>query len=119
MASDHPTKSLSHNHPALQAGSSTKIPIYIGNRSQRSPSVEKRPKSSRTRKSRSREPSHEPNSSRQEKSEQRSPEDDSSLLSISGMTSDNEYESNISESSGDNKPTQREAKGYWDVLVEC
>lgn len=119
MASEHPTKSVSHTHPAFQAGMSTKIPIYIGNRNQRSPSFERKSKISRTRKSRSRETSQEPNSFLQEKSDQRSPEDDSSLLSISGMTSENEYESNISENSEDNKPAQREVKGYWAELVEC
>ncbi|XP_045505247.1 microtubule-actin cross-linking factor 1 isoform X25 [Colias croceus] len=109
MASEHP-KSLSHNHPAFQTQGSTKIPIYVGNRSQRSPSVERRLKSI---KSHSRETSQDPSPTSQDpKSDQRSPEDDSSLFSISGMTSDNEYESNISESSGDaSKPTQRDVKG--------
>lgn len=112
MASEHP-KSLSHPHPAFQTQGTTRIPIYVGPRSQRTPSFERQVKS---RKSGSREPSQEPsptshNPSR--KSEQRSPEDDSSLFSIiSGMTSDNEYESNISESSCESsKPTQR-VKGY-------
>ncbi|XP_053618600.1 microtubule-actin cross-linking factor 1 isoform X38 [Plodia interpunctella] len=112
MASEYP-KSQSHNHPAFQTPGSTKIPIYVGNRSQRSPSVERRIKKSN--KSQSREVSQEPSPTSQDpsrKSEQRSPEDDSSLFSISGMTSDNEYESNISESSGEaSKPTQRDAKG--------
>ncbi|CAG4939682.1 unnamed protein product [Colias eurytheme] len=109
MASEHP-KSLSHNHPAFQTQGSTKIPIYVGNRSQRSPSIERRLKSI---KSHSRETSQDPSPTSQDpKSDQRSPEDDSSLFSISGMTSDNEYESNISESSGDaSKPTQRDVKG--------
>lgn len=114
MASEHP-KSLSHTHPAFLQGS-TKIPVYVG-RSQRTPSVERRLKLSRP----SREASQEPSPTSQDpsrKSEQRSPEDDSSLLSISGMTSDNEYESNISESSGEaSKPTQRDVKGYRPV--EC
>ncbi|KAF9423413.1 hypothetical protein HW555_001222, partial [Spodoptera exigua] len=113
MASEHP-KSLSHTHPAFQTQGSTKIPVYVGNRSHRSPSVERRLKISR--KSHSRETSQEPSPTSQgpsRKSEQRSPEDDSSLFSISGMTSDNEYESNISESSGEaSKPTQRDVKGY-------
>ncbi|XP_022818701.1 dystonin isoform X20 [Spodoptera litura] len=112
MASEHP-KSLSHTHPAFQTQGSTKIPVYVGNRSHRSPSVERRLKISR--KSHSRETSQEPSPTSQgpsRKSEQRSPEDDSSLFSISGMTSDNEYESNISESSGEaSKPTQRDVKG--------
>ncbi|XP_046973803.1 dystonin isoform X22 [Vanessa cardui] len=110
MASEHP-KSLSHTHPAFQTQGSTKIPVYIGNRSQRTPSVERRSKMSR--KSHSRETSQDPSPiSNDPKSDQRSPEDDSSLFSISGMTSDNEYESNISESSGDaSKPTQRDIKG--------
>ncbi|XP_063369716.1 dystonin [Cydia amplana] len=106
-------KSASHTHPAFHTQGSTKIPVYVGTRSQRSPSVEKRLKISR--KSQSREMSQEPSPTSQDpsrKSEQRSPEDDSSLFSISGMTSDNEYESNISESSGDaSKPTQRDIKG--------
>lgn len=118
MASEHP-KSISHTHPAFQTQGSTKIPVYVGARSQRSPSVERRLKKSR--KSHSRETSQEPSPTSLDpsrKSEQRSPEDDSSLFSISGMTSDNEYESNISESSGEvSKPTQRDAKGY--KLVEC
>lgn len=116
MASDHP-KSLSHTHPAFQTQGSTKIPIYVGNRSQRTPSVERRGKKSL--KSHSRETSQEPSPTSQDpKSDQRSPEDDSSLFSISGMTSDNEYESNISESSGEaSKPTQRDIKGY--KLLEC
>lgn len=118
MASEHP-KSFSHTHPAFQTQGSTKIPVYVGGRSQRSPSVERRMKKSR--KSHSRETSQEPSPTSLDpsrKSEQRSPEDDSSLFSISGMTSDNEYESNISESSGEaSKPTQRDAKGY--KLVEC
>lgn len=111
MASEHP-KSLSHTHPAFQIQGSTKIPVYTGNRSQRTPSIERRNKSSR--KSRSRETSQDPSPiSNDPKSDQRSPEDDSSLFSISGMTSDNEYESNISESSGEaSKPTQRDIKGY-------
>ncbi|XP_047540103.1 dystonin isoform X5 [Vanessa atalanta] len=110
MASEHP-KSLSHTHPAFQTQGSTKIPVYVGNRSQRTPSVERRSKMSR--KSHSRETSQDPSPiSNDPKSDQRSPEDDSSLFSISGMTSDNEYESNISESSGDaSKPTQRDIKG--------
>ncbi|XP_050356011.1 microtubule-actin cross-linking factor 1 isoform X18 [Nymphalis io] len=110
MASEHP-KSLSHTHPAFQTQGSTKIPVYVGNRSQRTPSVERRSKTSR--KSHSRETSQDPSPiSNDPKSDQRSPEDDSSLFSISGMTSDNEYESNISESSGDaSKPTQRDIKG--------
>ncbi|XP_075985145.1 dystonin-like protein short stop isoform X26 [Anticarsia gemmatalis] len=112
MASEHP-KSLSHTHPAFQTQGSTKIPVYVGNRSHRSPSVERRLKI--CRKSHSRETSQEPSPTSQDpsrKSEQRSPEDDSSLFSISGMTSDNEYESNISESSGEaSKPTQRDVKG--------
>lgn len=116
LASEHPK---SHNHPAFQTQGCTKIPIYVGSRSQRTPSVERQIK--RSRKSQSRETSQEPSPTSQDpsrKSEQRSPEDDSSLLSISGMTSDNEYESNISESSGDaSKPTQRDAKGYR--LVDC
>ncbi|XP_028029406.1 dystonin isoform X15 [Bombyx mandarina] len=111
MASEHP-KSLSHNHPAFQTQGSTKIPVYVGNRSQRTPSVERRLKLSR--KSNSRENSQEPSPTSLDpsrKSEQRSPEDDSSLFSISGMTSDNEYESNMSESSGEaSKPTQRGTK---------
>ncbi|XP_045525143.1 dystonin isoform X25 [Pieris brassicae] len=107
MASE-PPKSLSHNHPAFQTQGTTKIPIYVGNRSQRSVSAERRLKSGK-----SRETSQDPSPMSQDpKSDQRSPEDDSSLFSISGMTSDNEYESNISESSGDaSKPTQRDAKG--------
>ncbi|KAI8432891.1 hypothetical protein MSG28_013815 [Choristoneura fumiferana] len=112
MASEHP-KSVSHTHPAFQTQGSTKIPVYVGNRSQRTPSVERQLKTSR--KIQSRETSQEPSPTSQDpsrKSEQRSPEDDSSLFSISGMTSDNEYESNISESSGDaSKPTQRDVKG--------
>ncbi|RVE46942.1 hypothetical protein evm_008421 [Chilo suppressalis] len=112
MASEHP-KSLSHTHPAFQTQGSTKIPVYVGTRSQRTPSVERRMKKPRT--SHSRETSQEPSPTSLDpsrKSEQRSPEDDSSLFSISGMTSDNEYESNISESSGEaSKPTQRDAKG--------
>ncbi|XP_050668118.1 uncharacterized protein LOC126967614 isoform X21 [Leptidea sinapis] len=110
MASEHP-KSLSRTHPAFQTQGSTKIPIFVGNRSQRSPSTERRQKSSR--KSHSREASQEPSPmSNDPKSDQRSPEDDSSLFSISGMTSDNECDSNISESSGDgSKPTQRDIKG--------
>ncbi|XP_026728108.1 dystonin isoform X26 [Trichoplusia ni] len=112
MASEHP-KSISHTHPAFQTQGSTKIPVYVGNRSHRSPSVERRLKISR--KTHSRETSQEPSPTSQgpsRKSEQRSPEDDSSLFSISGMTSDNEYESNISESSGEaSKPTQRDVKG--------
>ncbi|XP_072947997.1 microtubule-actin cross-linking factor 1 isoform X8 [Epargyreus clarus] len=110
MASEHP-KSLSHTHPAFQTQGSTKIPIYVGNRSQRTPSIERRGKKSQ--KSHSRETSQEPSPTSQDpKSDQRSPEDDSSLFSISGMTSDNEYESNISESSGEaSKPTQRDIKG--------
>lgn len=113
MASEHP-KSLSHTHPAFQTQGSTKIPVYVGNRSQRSPSVERRFK---TRKSRSRETSQDPSPiSNDPKSDQKTPEDDSSLFSISGMTSDNEYESNISESSGEaSKPTQRDIKGYKPV----
>ncbi|XP_037296445.1 microtubule-actin cross-linking factor 1 isoform X21 [Manduca sexta] len=111
VASELP-KSLSHTHPAFQTQGSTKIPVYVGNRSQRTPSVERRLK---IRKSQSRETSQEPSPTSQDpsrKSEQRSPEDDSSLFSISGMTSDNEYESTISESSGDaSKPTQRDVKG--------
>ncbi|CAG9570643.1 unnamed protein product [Danaus chrysippus] len=109
MASEHP-KSLSHTHPAYQTQGSTRIPVYVGNRSQRTPSVERRNKS---HKSQSRETSQDPSPiSHDPKSDQRSPEDDSSLFSISGMTSDNEYESNISESSGDaSKPTQRDIKG--------
>lgn len=118
MASEHP-KSLSHNHPAFQTQGSTKIPIYVGNRSQRTPSVERRLKLSR--KSNSRENSQVPSPTSLDpsrKSEQRSPEDDSSLFSISGMTSDNEYESNMSESSGEaSKPTQRGTK--WYKPVEC
>ncbi|CAH2057368.1 unnamed protein product, partial [Iphiclides podalirius] len=112
MASEHP-KSLSHNHPAFLTQGSTKIPVYVGNRSRRSPSADRGSKASRQ--SHSRELSQEPsptshNPSR--KSDQRSPEDDSSLFSISGMTSDNEYESNMSESSGEApKPTQRDGKG--------
>lgn len=113
MASE-PAKSLSHTHPAFQTQGSTKIPVYVGTRSQRTPSIERRVKDSR--KSQSGEVSQEPSPTSLEpsrKSEQRSPEDDSSLFSISGMTSDNEYESNISESSGDaSKPTQRGLKGY-------
>ncbi|XP_048001317.1 microtubule-actin cross-linking factor 1-like [Leguminivora glycinivorella] len=112
MVSELP-KSASHTHPAFHTQGSTKIPVYVGTRSQRSPSVERRLKISR--KSQSREMSQEPSPTSQDpsrKSEQRSPEDDSSLFSISGMTSDNEYESNISESSGDaSKPTQRDIKG--------
>ncbi|XP_041970881.1 dystonin isoform X11 [Aricia agestis] len=109
MASEHP-KSLSHPHPAFQTQGSTKIPVYIGNRSQRTPSVERRYKK---RKTQSRETSQEPSpTSHDPKSDQRSPEDDSSLFSISGMTSDNEYESNISESSGEApKSTKRDIKG--------
>lgn len=111
MASEHP-KSLSHTHPAFQTQGHTKIPVYVGSRSQRTPSVERQTKT----KSHSRETSQEPSPTSQDpsrKSEQRSPEDDSSLFSISGMTSDNEYESNISESSGESsKPTQRVVKGY-------
>uniref|UniRef100_A0A1E1WBL7 Uncharacterized protein n=1 Tax=Pectinophora gossypiella TaxID=13191 RepID=A0A1E1WBL7_PECGO len=113
MASEHP-KSLSHTHPAFQTQGGTKIPVYVGARSQRTPSTERKIK---TRKSvsHSRETSQEPSPTSHDpsrKSEQRSPEDDSSLFSISGMTSDNEYESNISESSGESsKPTQR-VKGY-------
>ncbi|XP_049879738.1 microtubule-actin cross-linking factor 1 isoform X17 [Pectinophora gossypiella] len=109
MASEHP-KSLSHTHPAFQTQGGTKIPVYVGARSQRTPSAERKIK---TRKSvsHSRETSQEPSPTSHDpsrKSEQRSPEDDSSLFSISGMTSDNEYESNISESSGESsKPTQR------------
>ncbi|KAG7301054.1 hypothetical protein JYU34_015429 [Plutella xylostella] len=106
LASDHPSKS-SHAHPAFQ--SSTKIPIYVGSRSQRSQSNERLRSASKKR-----EISLEPSPTSHEasrKSEQRSPEDDSSLFSISGMTSDNECESNVSESSGDTKPTQRDAKG--------
>lgn len=118
MASEHP-KSLSHTHPAFQTQGTTKIPVYVGSRSQRTPSVERRLKTSRM--SHSREASQEPSPTSQDpsrKSEQRSPEDDSSLFSISGMTSDNEYESNISESSGEaSKPTQRDIKGY--KPVEC
>lgn len=118
MASEHP-KSLSHNHPAFQTQGSTKIPVYVGNRSQRTPSVERRLKLSR--KSNSRENSQVPSPTSLDpsrKSEQRSPEDDSSLFSISGMTSDNEYESNMSESSGEaSKPTQRGTK--WYKPVEC
>ncbi|XP_047520522.1 dystonin isoform X33 [Pieris napi] len=107
MASE-PPKSLSHNHPAFQTQGTTKIPIYVGNRSQRSVSTERRLKSGK-----SRETSQDPSPMSQDpKSDQRSPEDDSSLFSISGMTSDNECESNISESSGDaSKPKQRDAKG--------
>ncbi|XP_045488515.1 dystonin isoform X28 [Pieris rapae] len=107
MASE-PPKSLSHNHPAFQTQGTTKIPIYVGNRSQRSVSIERGAKSGK-----SRETSQDPSPMSQDpKSDQRSPEDDSSLFSISGMTSDNECESNISESSGDaSKPTQRDAKG--------
>lgn len=109
MASEHP-KSLTHTHPAFQTQGATKIPVYVGAR--RTPSVERQTKS---QKSQSREVSQEPSPTSQDpsrKSEQRSPEDDSSLFSISGMTSDNEYESNISESSGESsKPTQR-VKGY-------
>lgn len=117
LVSEHPNKSSSYAHPAFQTSGSTKIPIYVGLRSQRSPSAEKR-----LRKSQSREPSQEPSPTSQDpsrKSEQRSPEDDSSLLSISGMTSDNEYESNVSESSGEaSKPTQKAVKGYiWDAIV--
>ncbi|XP_061380486.1 dystonin isoform X15 [Danaus plexippus] len=109
LASEHP-KSLSHTHPAYQTQGTTRIPIYVGSRSQRTPSVERRTKS---HKSHSRETSQDPSPiSHDPKSDQRSPEDDSSLFSISGMTSDNEYESNISESSGDaSKPTQRDIKG--------
>ncbi|XP_063629073.1 dystonin isoform X7 [Cydia splendana] len=111
MVSELP-KSASHTHPAFHTQGSTKIPVYVGTRSQRSPSVERLKIS---RKSQSREMSQEPSPTSQDpsrKSEQRSPEDDSSLFSISGMTSDNEYESNISESSGDaSKPTQRDIKG--------
>lgn len=88
-----------HPHPAFQTGS-TKIPIYVGNR-QRSPSVE--------RKQRSKDKSPSPDISK--KCEQRTPEDDSSLLSISGMTSDNECESNISDTSGDHRTTQQDIKG--------
>lgn len=113
MASE-PPKSLSHTHPAFQTQGSTKIPVYVGTRSQRTPSVERHLKISR--KSHSRDVSQEPSPTSLDpsrKSEQRSPEDDSSLFSISGMTSDNEYESNISESSGEgSKPTQRDVKGY-------
>ncbi|XP_063388361.1 microtubule-actin cross-linking factor 1 [Cydia fagiglandana] len=111
MVSELP-KTASHTHPAFHTQGSTKIPVYVGTRSQRSPSVERLKIS---RKSQSREMSQEPSPTSQDpsrKSEQRSPEDDSSLFSISGMTSDNEYESNISESSGDaSKPTQRDIKG--------
>lgn len=115
LASEHP-KSLSHTHPAYQTQGTTRIPVYVGNRSQRTPSVERRTKS---HKSHSRETSQDPSPiSHDPKSDQRSPEDDSSLFSISGMTSDNEYESNISESSGDaSKPTQRDIKGYKLVLA--
>lgn len=111
MASE-PPKSLSRTHPAFHTQGPTKIPVYVRNRSQRTPSVERKPKTSR--KSRSREASQDPSPvSHDPKSEQRSPEDDSSLFSISGMTSDNEYESNISESSGEAcKPTQRDIRGY-------
>ncbi|XP_069355685.1 microtubule-actin cross-linking factor 1 isoform X17 [Maniola hyperantus] len=110
MASE-PPKSLPHTHPAFQTQGTTKIPVYVGTRSQRTPSVERKFKTSR--KSRSREASQDPSPiSHDPKSDQRSPEDDSSLFSISGMTSDNEYESNISESSGEaSKPTQRDIKG--------
>ncbi|XP_045762779.1 dystonin isoform X12 [Maniola jurtina] len=110
MASE-PPKPLSHTHPAFQTQGTTKIPVYVGTRSQRTPSVERKFKTSR--KSRSRETSQDPSPiSHDPKSDQRSPEDDSSLFSISGMTSDNEYESNISESSGEaSKPTQRDIKG--------
>ncbi|KPJ00726.1 hypothetical protein RR46_07565 [Papilio xuthus] len=112
VASEHP-KSLSHNHPAFQTQGSTKIPVYIGHRSQRSPSVDRSLKISR--KSHSREISQEPSPTSYDpsrKSDPRSPEDDSSLFSISGMTSDNECESNMSESSGEApKPTQRDGKG--------
>lgn len=103
MASENPKHS--YPHPAFQTSGSTKIPIYVGGRSQRSPSVEKKSRKSQDR-------SNVP-------SEQRSPEDDSSLVTISGMTSDNEYESNMSESSGDvSKPTQRHRKdGYFWVSV--
>lgn len=116
MASEHPSKIHSHAHPAFQTQGSTKIPIYVGPKSQRSSSVEKGAKTS-SQKSQSRETSQEPSPTSHDPSrkyEERSPEDDSSLFSISGMTSDNEYESNISESSGDvSKPTQRDAaKGY-------
>lgn len=111
MASEHP-KSMSLTHPAFQTQGSTKIPVYIRNRSQRTPSVER--KTSKI--PHSIETSQNPSPTSQypsRKSEQRSPEDDSSLFSISGMTSDNEYESNISESSGESsKPTQRAVKGY-------
>lgn len=114
-----PPKSISHNHPAFQTQGATKIPVYVGTRSQRTPSVERQLKKSRA--SHSREVSQDPSPTSHDpsrKSEQRSPEDDSSLFSISGMTSDNEYESNISESSGDaSKPTQRDIKGY--KPVEC
>ncbi|XP_052740614.1 dystonin isoform X29 [Bicyclus anynana] len=110
MASE-PPKSLSHTHPAFHTQGPTKIPVYVGNRSQRTPSVERKFKTSR--KSQSREASQDPSPiSHDPKSDQRSPEDDSSLFSISGMTSDNEYESNISESSGEaSKPTQRDIRG--------
>ncbi|KPJ14036.1 Microtubule-actin cross-linking factor 1 [Papilio machaon] len=112
VASEHP-KSLSHNHPAFQTQGSTKIPVYIGHRSQRSPSVDRSLKISR--KSHSREISQEPSPTSYDpsrKSDPRSPEDDSSLFSISGMTSDNECDSNMSESSGEApKPTQRVSKG--------
>ncbi|GBP20874.1 hypothetical protein EVAR_80693_1 [Eumeta japonica] len=123
VASDRPSGSYSQTHPALQTPGSTKIPIYVGSRSQRSPSVERRVGSSLPRKSQSRGASQEPSPTSQGpsgKSEQRSPEDDSSLFSISGMTSDNEYESNVSESSGDHSVGQNKsgsarrasAKGY-------
>ena len=108
MASEHP-KSLSHTHPAFQTQGSTKIPVYVGARSQRTPSVERKVEARKSRETSLQPSSQDPS----RKSEQRSPEEDSSLLSISGMTSDNEYESNISESSGDSsKPTQRVVKGY-------
>ncbi|XP_039751273.1 uncharacterized protein LOC120627239 isoform X23 [Pararge aegeria] len=110
MASE-PPKSLTHTHPAFQIQGPTKIPVYVGTRSQRTPSVERKFKT--TRKSQSRDASQDPSPiSHDPKSDQRSPEDDSSLFSISGMTSDNEYESNISESSGEaSKPTQRDIRG--------
>ncbi|XP_026332692.1 microtubule-actin cross-linking factor 1, isoforms 1/2/3/5 isoform X13 [Hyposmocoma kahamanoa] len=110
MASEHP-KSMSLTHPAFQTQGSTKIPVYIRNRSQRTPSVERK----KSKIPHSIDTSQNPSPTSQypsRKSEQRSPEDDSSLFSISGMTSDNEYESNISESSGESsKPTQRAVKG--------